>query len=40
MSSDELARKNARLGLALFFLVLLLFAGSILIAVFYDAFNH
>jgi hypothetical protein len=33
----ETARKNARLGLALLALVLILFAGSILIAVIYNA---
>jgi hypothetical protein len=32
----EIARKNIRLGLALLALALILFAGSILIAVFYD----
>jgi hypothetical protein len=33
----ETARKNVRLGLALFALALVLFAGSILIAVIYNA---
>jgi hypothetical protein len=33
----ETARKNVRLGLALLALVLILFAGSILIAVIYNA---
>jgi hypothetical protein len=35
----ELARKNIRWGLALFGLALVLFAGSILVAVIYDAVN-
>jgi hypothetical protein len=33
----ETARKNVRLGLALLALVLILFAGSIVIAVIYNA---
>ena len=33
----ETARKNVKLGLALFGLALLLFAGSILVAVVYNA---
>jgi hypothetical protein len=33
----ELARKNVRLGLALFALALLLFAGSIVVAIIYRA---
>jgi len=33
----ELARKNVRLGLALFALALVLFAGSIAVAVIYRA---
>ena len=33
----DTARKNVRLGLALLALVLILFAGSILIAVIYNA---
>jgi hypothetical protein len=35
--NPETARKNVRLGLALFALALVLFAGSILIAVIYNA---
>jgi hypothetical protein len=34
---SETARKNVRLGLALLALVLILFAGSIVIAVIYNA---
>jgi hypothetical protein len=33
----ELARKNIRLGLLLFGIALMLFAGSVAIAVIYDA---
>jgi hypothetical protein len=33
----ELARKNVRLGILLFGLVLVLFAGSIVVAVIWDA---
>jgi hypothetical protein len=33
----ELARKNVRWGLALFGLVILLFAGSIVVALIYNA---
>jgi hypothetical protein len=33
----ELARRNVRLGVLLFGLVLLLFAGSIVVAVIWDA---
>jgi hypothetical protein len=33
----ELARKNVRLGLALFALALILFAGSIVVALIYRA---
>ncbi len=33
----ELARKNVRLGLALFALALVLFAGSIVVAIIYRA---
>jgi hypothetical protein len=40
MLPDELARKNLRLGLALFVFALILFGGSIAVAVVYDAFNH
>ena len=37
MIDRELARKNNRLGLALLVLALVLFAGSILVAVLYRA---
>jgi hypothetical protein len=33
----ELARKNVRLGLLIFFCVLVLFAGSIVVAVIWDS---
>jgi hypothetical protein len=35
----ELARKNNRLGLALFALILLLIAGSMVIAIVYDSLS-
>ena len=35
--NPELARKNVRLGLALFFIALALFAGSIAVAEIYNA---
>jgi hypothetical protein len=35
--NPEIARKNVRLGLALLGLALLLFAGSIVVAVIYNA---
>ena len=34
--NPDLARKNLRMGLALFFLVLVLFGGSILVAAIWD----
>jgi hypothetical protein len=33
----ELARKNVRLGLLLFIMVLVLFAGSVVVAVIWDS---
>jgi hypothetical protein len=36
---EEVARKNVRWGLALLGLILVLFAGSIVVAVVYDAVN-
>jgi hypothetical protein len=36
---QDLARKNVKLGLLLFILVLVLFGGSVLVAVIYNALS-